>query len=60
MSHHGYRSRHILSMALLVILISGLVFYGQRHGWLASASKTLETNQPGMYSINHFIPDFAI
>ena len=42
-------------VSLLVVLISALVYYGQAHGWFGSVAKTAEVNQPGLYSIVHYV-----
>lgn len=44
--------RHI---SLLLALVALFVWFGQRQGWFMSAAKGVETNQPGLYSINHFV-----
>ena len=41
-------------IALLVILIAA-TFGAYRAGWLGQAEKLAERDQPGLYSINHFI-----
>jgi len=51
---YRYRQRHLV-LSLLALLISGLVYVGQQQGWLKSAGQTVSQNQPGLYSINHFI-----
>jgi len=42
-------------VALLVLLISSLVYFGQQHGWFGSAVKSAEENQPGLYQVVHFV-----
>lgn len=50
--------KHMFS-SLLTVLIAVVVYVGQQQGWFNSAtssvSKGVATNQPGLYSINHFI-----
>ncbi len=48
---HRYRRRH-LWVSLAALLLGLLIFEVQSHGWLGNA---LQTNQPGLYSIDHFI-----
>ncbi|HLC91925.1 MAG TPA: thermonuclease family protein [Candidatus Saccharimonadales bacterium] len=40
---------------LIVLLISLLVFVGQRYGWLESASHAAKVNQPGLYRVVEFV-----
>lgn len=42
-------------VSLLVVVISLLVYFGQQHGWFGAAAKTAEVNQPGLYSIDHYV-----
>lgn len=49
-----YRKKHVLA-SLVVLLLSWLVYYGQQHNWFASAGQAVESNQPGLYSISHFV-----
>jgi len=39
-------------LALAVAIISAL---GQKYGWFDGAKQTAQTDQPGLYSINHFV-----
>ncbi|MGC1176488.1 MAG: thermonuclease family protein [Candidatus Saccharimonadales bacterium] len=48
------RRRHSWS-AVVVIVLSVLAFYAQQQGWLSGASKTAERDQPGLYSVAHFV-----
>ncbi len=49
-----YSRKHLLT-SVLVLLLSWLIYIAQQHGWLGSAGKAVETNQPGLYSIAHFV-----
>lgn len=49
----SHRQRQWVS--LLVLLVTLLVYYGQAHGWFGAAAKTAEINQPGQYSIDHYV-----
>ena len=48
------RKQHLL-VTIILIALSWLVYYGQQHGWLNSAGQAVQSNQPGLYSINHFV-----
>jgi micrococcal nuclease len=41
-----------LLLALIFISVSSL---GQHYGWFSSAAKVAQTDQPGLYTINHFV-----
>jgi len=49
-----YYKRHAL-LGLLALVIAGCGYLVQQQGWLSDAGKSAEQNQPGLYSINHFI-----
>src|SRR4051812_22348062 len=49
-----YRKKHAF-ISLLVILLSWLVYYGQQQGWFGTASKVVESNQPGLYTVAHYV-----
>lgn len=51
---YSYRKRHFW-LSLTVLFLSYAIFYGQQHGWPGSAGQSLESNQPGMYSVTHFV-----
>lgn len=42
-------------ISLLVVVISAFVYYGQAQGWFGTVAKTAEVNQPGLYSIAHYV-----
>lgn len=42
-------------ISLLVAVISLLVYFGQAHDWFGAAVKQVEINQPGLYTISHFV-----
>lgn len=47
------RRRHSFSVLALVLTLC--LWWAQQAGWLNRTGQTLEHNQPGLYSINHFI-----
>jgi micrococcal nuclease len=49
-----YYKRHTL-LSLLAIAVTACVFYAQQAGWLGSAGKSAEQNQPGLYAVSHFV-----
>jgi micrococcal nuclease len=49
-----YYKRHAL-LAALSLVIAGAVFWAQQAGLLGGAGKAAQQDQPGLYSINHFI-----
>ncbi len=51
---HHHRPRYIWLVIVLVFLCCSL-FYAQRRGWLDGIGKTAESNQPGLYRIEHFV-----
>jgi len=54
MRRYYYRKRHGW-LALLVLVIASLLLGGQKSGLIRQASQTAVSNQPGLYSINHFV-----
>lgn len=49
-----YYKRHALLTAVALI-VAGLTFYVQRTGWLDNTAKSVQQDQPGLYSVNHFV-----
>jgi len=49
----GRHQKKIIS--LIVLIVSLLLWLGQSHGWLGSAGKTVESNQPGLYTVTHYV-----
>lgn len=49
-----YRRKHLL-LSIVLLVISWLVYYGQQHNWFGTAGQAVEANQPGLYSIAHFV-----
>lgn len=45
------RRRHSSVATIAAVIISLFIWYGQNHGWFASAATTAEQNQPGLYHI---------
>lgn len=54
MSSYRYRRNHAIIAAAL-ILLSWAFAYAGNQGWLGNATKVAEVNQPGLYSIDHFV-----
>lgn len=54
MTRYRYRKVHGWS-AVALLIVSLLVWYGQQQGWLDRSGHFIARNQPGSYSINHFI-----
>ena len=48
------RRKTSTATTLLVAVISLFIWYGQGHGWFASAQQTAQTNQPGLYKVVKF------
>ncbi len=46
------RRRHISWLTVLLLVIAAV---GQHYGWFTQAARGVETKQPGLYSINHYI-----
>ncbi len=38
-----------------MLIVVGFIWVGQRYGWFNQLQKTATSNQPGLYSINHFV-----
>lgn len=52
----SYVTRHQRKfIGLLVIFITLGVWIAQDHGWLRGAGQVAESNQPGLYSVDHYI-----
>lgn len=50
------QGRHVRKFGpVAVLVIVGFVWLGQRQGWFGQLQQAATSNQPGMYSINHFI-----
>lgn len=43
------------SISLLTVLIAIFLALGQYYGWFDSAKRSVETSQPGLYSIAHYV-----
>lgn len=54
MHQFRYHKRHS-ALALLAALLSVALAYGLQSGWFGSLSQSTKQNQPGLYSISHFI-----
>jgi micrococcal nuclease len=55
MSRSLLSRRQRSTISLIIFLISALVYFGQTHGWFGAAAKTAQVNQPGLYSIDHYV-----
>ena len=53
MSRRRYTRKH--GIGLLILAAAIFVAVGQQRGWFDGAVKGVETAQPGLYSINHYI-----
>lgn len=51
---YSYRRRHGW-VALAVAILSLLFAYWQQQGWFGSAGHSLQSNQPGLYSVSRFV-----
>src|SRR5438105_4283938 len=51
---YHYRKRHGRLVTVLFFVTCLLVYAGQQ-GWLNNAGQTVESNQPGLYSVNRFV-----
>ena len=51
----GYRLRRKYIVSLLALLIAILGAYAQQQGWVDTAGQTAVINQPGLYTIDHFV-----
>ncbi len=51
---YRYQRKHSL-FGLLVAILSLLVYVAQHQEWLSGAGKSIQANQPGLYSIAHFV-----
>lgn len=49
-----YSKKHLWS-SLVVLGLSLFLYVAQQQGWIGNAGTAVESNQPGLYSINHFI-----
>lgn len=49
-----YYKRHAL-LGLLTLVVASCGYLAQQQGWLSGADTSAEQNQPGLYSINHFV-----
>src|SRR3954470_18255042 len=47
--------RRNTTLSLLVFIFGLIYVVATQSGWLKTGGKTLQQNQPGLYSINHFI-----
>ncbi len=51
---YRYKKRHGW-IGLLVLVLSWSLFFAQRAGWTHEAGQAAVRDQPGLYSINHFV-----
>lgn len=54
MGKYYYRKRHVWA-AVSLIIIAGWLLAARQAGWLGRAGQMASINQPGLYSINHFV-----
>jgi micrococcal nuclease len=50
---HKLQRKHLISLAITSVVI--IATYGSQQGWFDNAAKSVMTNQPGLYSIDHFV-----
>lgn len=50
-----YYSKKKLINTVTLLLIWLLIYIAQTAGWLDSAGKAVETNQPGLYTVSHYV-----
>jgi endonuclease YncB( thermonuclease family) len=48
------RRRHLGGLGLLIIILIGILSIA-KPSWFQNSVKTAEQNQPGLYSVNHFV-----
>jgi endonuclease YncB( thermonuclease family) len=48
------RKQNLLT-SVLVLFISLFIYFAQQQGWLDSAGKAVESNQPGLYPVSHYV-----
>jgi endonuclease YncB( thermonuclease family) len=49
-----FRRRH-KAISTLVFVLALIYVVATQSGWLKTSGKTLEQNQPGLYSIDHYV-----
>lgn len=49
------RLRRTRGISLALLLIVAVLTYGQNQGWFGTVTKGVETAQPGLYSIDHYV-----
>src|SRR6476661_3307680 len=54
MSKYRYRKSHGW-VGLVVLFITTLLGLAQQQGWLGKAGQTAMVNQPGLYTVSHFV-----
>lgn len=47
------RRKHGISLALLIV--AAFIWVGQTYGWFGDMKQGVVTNQPGLYSVDHFV-----
>src|ERR1700760_2349312 len=52
---YGFSRKQRKIISLIVVLATLLVYFGQSKGWFGTVAQQAEINQPGLYSIDHFV-----
>jgi len=52
---YGISRKQRQYISLIILLITLCIYIGQQHGYFGGVAKKVEVNQPGLYSIDHFI-----
>jgi endonuclease YncB( thermonuclease family) len=55
MARYRLSRRQNTYLSAIILLVTLGIWIGQDQGWLKSAGQTVETSQPGLYSIDHFV-----
>jgi hypothetical protein len=40
--------------ALIILLLTAVIYFGQQHGWFGSVKQAAEVNQPGLYTVVNY------
>src|SRR5882757_10520931 len=52
---YGLSRKQRKLISLVVLLATFVVWFGQSRGWFGTIAQQAEVNQPGLYSIDHFV-----
>lgn len=48
------RKKHLV-LSVIIIVLSWIVYLGQQQGWFGMAGQAVESNQPGLYTVSHYV-----